>query len=85
MILLLLILRLSHIHCNTGGEETLCQTVRGNPCEFPFRYKGVTHSSCTWANSQAPWCAKEIEAGGEVKTNKWEDCRANCPVEEDKG
>ena len=55
----------------------------GRPCIFPFQYRGETYSSCTKTDSRSYWCATETEANGEVKTNKWEDCRANCPTEED--
>ena len=62
-----------------------CMSVKGRPCIFPFQYKGETYSSCTKIDSrrQTAWCATETEPSGEVKTNKWEDCRANCPTEED--
>ena len=58
---------------NTNGE---CWTVKKERCIFPFTYKGLTHNSCTKADSEngAYWCATEVQSNGEVVNGKWEDC-----------
>ena len=68
----------------TTNQSTVFPCISTNE-SAPLWYEGVTYSSCTKTDSrrQIAWCATETEANGEVKTNKWEDCRANCPTEED--
>ena len=58
---------------NTNGE---CWTVKNEKCIFPFTYKGLTHNSCTKADSEngAYWCATEVQSNGKVVNGKWEDC-----------
>ena len=63
------------------NKRTVSQRISTNE-SAPLLYEGVTYSSCTKTDSRSYWCATETESSGEVKTNKWEDCRANCPTEE---
>uniref|UniRef100_A0A8C0GVX4 Fibronectin type-II domain-containing protein n=1 Tax=Chelonoidis abingdonii TaxID=106734 RepID=A0A8C0GVX4_CHEAB len=46
---------------NTGGE----------PCFFPFVYKGRKYTACTMDNGQRPWCA--TTSNYEVD-HKWKYC-----------
>ncbi|XP_040579869.1 matrix metalloproteinase-9 [Lepeophtheirus salmonis] len=38
-----------------------CGTNSG-PCQFPFKYNGVTYEGCTLEDSQQPWCATSVDA-----------------------
>jgi len=66
---------------------TLCTTLDGDRCIFPFVYKNVTHLRCTYADSPTPWCATRVDQqSNEVITNRWGDCllssqRSSCPAE----
>ena len=42
----------------------------GDPCVFPFQYAGVTHTACTYADSDLPWCATQVDADGGVLRNR---------------
>ena len=52
---------------------------------FPFIYQGVRYEKCTFASSERPWCATEVNRDNVVITNKWDDCNlhseTSCPVE----
>ena len=56
-----------------------CKAVNGNICYFPFKYKGETHSKCSKADSESPWCATEVDSNGDVIHGKWADCNPGCP------
>lgn len=55
-------------------------------CVFPFVYKGVLHSECTWEDAQyrhnRPWCATSVSAGSQYVARQWGNCGLGCPVEE---
>merc|ERR1712244_158593 len=51
-----------------------CETTTGSTCVFPFTYKGVSYSQCTYADSSLPWCATATDSSGAVVTNNWGDC-----------
>jgi len=63
----------------------VCTTLSGHLCVFPFTYQGVTYEKCTYARSERPWCATEVNRDNVVITNKWDDCNlhseTSCPVE----
>ena len=47
-----------------------CTTVHGDPCKFPFHWKGADHKGCTWVDAVGrPWC--ETVSGN----------RANCDMD----
>ena len=54
-----------------------CKTIDGVPCDFPFTYNGVSHTSCTMVESSVPWCATDPDSG-----NDYGICLPNCPIEE---
>ena len=54
-----------------------CKTKDGVPCDFPFTYNGVSHTSCTMVESSVPWCATDPDSG-----NDYGICLPNCPIEE---
>jgi len=62
-----------------------CKTKTGDRCVFPFKYLGVTHYQCTYADSPNPWCATQKDSKGEVVFNKWGDCNistlSSCQAE----
>lgn len=56
--------------------EVNFQQAMGQPCKFPFTYKGVTYESCTTVDHCRPWCYT-----GETATNgegHWGNCGENC-------
>merc|ERR1719350_671332 len=67
-------------------SPTLCTTLAGEKCIFPFRYEGVVHYQCTHADSPAPWCATQVHSNGTTVTDRWGDCSlgalSRCSVEE---
>ena len=46
-------------------------TVMGDPCMFPFEYRGVTYYQCTTHDDVEPWCF--------VADGDWEYCAAGSP------
>ena len=43
-------------------------TVHGDPCKFPFHWKGADHTGCTWVDAVGmPWCV--TEGGGRGNCN----------------
>lgn len=57
----------------------LCVTTTGDPCVFPFTYKGVDYLECTYQDSPTPWCATMVDFSGKVITNRWGDCDTTGP------
>ena len=58
----------------------MCKTDAGEPCKFPFEYKGVSYEKCTTKDQEVHWCY----------TNQWDiaygytysgNCDSNCPSE----
>merc|ERR1712165_555669 len=52
----------------------LCVTTTGDPCVFPFTYKGVDYLDCTFQDSPTPWCATMVDFSGKVITNRNPSC-----------
>ena len=53
-------------------------------CAFPFTYKGITHTACTFYGGYSkPWCATSTDENGNYKSGKWGYCDMNkgCPDE----
>ena len=47
-----------HIRCKLGEGKTILGPDVGEPCHFPFQYKGVKYHGCTDDDSPGmPWCA----------------------------
>merc|ERR550519_1558321 len=64
-----------------------CLTEGGNivgaPCVFPFRHRGVTYNSCTYAGGfDKPWCSTATDRRGNHILGNFGDCNSACPVEE---
>merc|ERR1719422_1858123 len=63
----------------------LCTTRSGDVCVFPFIYEGVRYDRCSYARSEAAWCATEVDRVGEVVAGRWGDCNthpeSSCEVE----
>ena len=51
-------------------SPTLCTTLGGTKCVFPFTYQSIERYKCTYADSPMPWCATEVESNGTTITNK---------------
>ena len=65
----------------TDPKVDSCATIDGQECILPFKYKGKSYNKCTdieSSNSQ-PWCAFEVDDGGEAVGGKWGDCNDKCP------
>merc|ERR1711988_836137 len=45
-----------------------CTTLTGSTCVFPFKYKGVEYTQCSYAESPVPWCATLTDSTGTVVT-----------------
>merc|ERR1719150_1535850 len=52
-----------------------CVTQSGSTCVFPFKYKDVEYTQCTYAESPLPWCATLTDSSGAVVTGQWGDCQ----------
>merc|ERR1711874_150240 len=52
-----------------------CVTGTGSTCVFPFKYKDVEYTQCTYAESPLPWCATQTDSSGNVVTGQWGDCQ----------
>ena len=53
----------------------------GQPCIFPFLYRGETYSRCISRDSDTgqPWCATRVDSQGWVEDHAWGDCDQGCP------
>ena len=51
-------------------SPTLCTTISGTKCVFPFTYQGIEHYVCTYADSPTPWCATEVQSNGTTIPDK---------------
>ena len=51
-------------------SPTLCTTLGGTKCVFPFTYQGIEHYVCTYADSPTPWCATQVQYNGTTITDK---------------
>ena len=60
-----------------------CETVGGEFCVFPFKYKGKVYSKCTkdGTNNGAFWCATAVDENQEAVHSKWADCGQGCPLD----
>jgi len=69
-------------------SPTLCTTIEGKKCIFPFKYEGAEYYACTFADSPtAAWCATGIYTNGTVIPELWGDCNlgglSRCSTESD--
>nr|XP_040575686.1 uncharacterized protein LOC121124595 [Lepeophtheirus salmonis]XP_040575687.1 uncharacterized protein LOC121124595 [Lepeophtheirus salmonis] len=53
------------------------KTTEGIPCKFPFKYKGVTYSSCANVAHTTVWCATSYYKGGNI-AHSWGNCDPTC-------
>ena len=75
-------------------EKKVCTTVSGAapnlPCIFPFRFNGVTHTTCIWdmahLTEHKAWCSTLVDDSGHHVggQGKWGNCGPDCPIPEDK-
>eukprot|EP00092_Neocalanus_flemingeri_P054714 GFUD01064474.1.p1 GENE.GFUD01064474.1~~GFUD01064474.1.p1 ORF type:complete len:306 (+),score=62.46 GFUD01064474.1:112-918(+) len=49
------------------------------PCLFPFRFNGVTYSSCTTDTLGKPWCSTAQDATGTHINGQYGLCPSSCP------
>jgi len=78
-ILLLPLLSGSAMAAVRNRMPDLCVTTAGDPCVFPFTYRGVEYLECTFTDSPTPWCATRVDFSGNVITNRWGDCDTTGP------
>merc|ERR1711902_279765 len=50
----------------------------GNPCSFPFRYNGVTYTSCTTQDKSAAWCSTNTTLAGTHIPGYYGYCPSSC-------
>jgi len=73
-----------------SSKKPVCTTESGAspnlPCIFPFRFNGVTHTTCIWdmahLTEHKPWCSTLVdEVGHHVGgQSKWGNCGPDCPI-----
>ncbi len=73
-----------------GDEKKVCVTTSGpsvgNPCKFPFKFKGVVHYECTWIEGRGkPWCATLVNEDGRIVEGEENRgvCGPDCPIPPD--
>eukprot|EP00091_Calanus_sinicus_P025353 TRINITY_DN962_c0_g1_i4.p1 TRINITY_DN962_c0_g1~~TRINITY_DN962_c0_g1_i4.p1 ORF type:complete len:203 (-),score=35.50 TRINITY_DN962_c0_g1_i4:2-610(-) len=78
--------------CDTGSlsscqPETIsvpsCTAESGpyadEPCVFPFRYNGVTYTSCTTQDKDNAWCSTRTTVAGTHVPGYYGYCPSSCP------
>merc|ERR550539_858834 len=56
---------------SSSSSSSSCPT----PCRFPFIYRGVVHSACTYAGGFSPaWCSTATDAWGRHVRGNWQNC-----------
>merc|ERR1719477_524079 len=50
----------------------------GQPCVFPFRYNGVTYTSCTTQNKSEAWCSTNTTLAGTHIPGYFGYCPSSC-------
>ena len=78
---------------NSKDEKKVCTTVSGAapnlPCIFPFRFNGVTHTTCIWdmahLTEHKAWCSTLVDDSGHHVggQGKWGNCGPDCPIPTD--
>ena len=59
-----------------------CKTVEGNPCVFPFNYRGKEVTKCiTGPKRRQPWCPTQVDDNGSPIRGEWGVCNTQCPTE----
>jgi hypothetical protein len=55
------------------------------PCIFPFKYEGVSYTSCTDKDSAAgtPWFATGVDTDGYVGADEWSECEERSETEQE--
>merc|ERR1712106_202015 len=71
----------------TTAAPATCTTTSGknagSKCVFPFKYKGVVHTACTYSGGfSQPWCSTKVDYWGRHNEEYWGNCDTNtCAVE----
>ena len=71
------------IHIQTGPSNDVCHTVGNKPCQFPFRYNGVSYSTCSLEaadDENKPWCSTLVDENGNHVSGggHYGDCGPKC-------
>ena len=62
--------------------DKICTTKNGTACIFPFRYLGISHSSCLPnRDNDYHWCATKVDNDLNLLdgTASWGICNPSCP------
>ena len=75
------------MHDNYGTNEKNFGTSIGDPCIFPFTYKGRTYDSCAKTDdASCEWCPTKLDNSGVyIQPGLWGCCSEICPKTIDKG
>ena len=69
-------------------KEDSCITTKDSTqkctnCTFPFTYKGITHTACTFYGGYSkPWCGTKVDENGVYQSGNWGYCNMDKCTDE---
>jgi hypothetical protein len=72
---------LKHDEHEVGESYQGCTATNGKQCAFPFKYIGITYTTCTTHDNKGKaWCSTQTDSHGEHIAGKFGECPASCKV-----